>query len=493
MKTSWIRSLGVLQAFCLATLAGVLVLGIKLYHFETEDVWVPFWRYLGSLRLAVPPVLALIVSYLLLFIGGVSLGEVPRVTLAFFRNTFFQRRWIMGTVCAAGLVFMVAAAWHMRTSPPPAYARLAAQLLGGEGDDHKIVEERLKALREVDLGRAEQLEVVRRVFVERSDWNFGKKQPETTTPRIFVRTLETNLGDENWRRHPLRWHALAEAYSMWSQAAFGSSYREDDDDDWRTLRKKCLEYYRLVETSGDPRAIPLMRFSAIQNSGNACYYTQDYDLAVAFYTRVMKKNKNLSTAGNLIAVELLRGVSRVEEVISFGEEIREWALIEGKALSEVSPYSSVLVGLGFAHCVKGEFALGRRYFREAFDIMPDELNGQSLAAAFILEGRPRQALAVLDSLKQPVIDAKTHLDVVPKLPAPAHYLFRALALPAEDVRGRGLCLLAYLGRPTPQAALESLDSATEKALRQEAMETARTSGGLEKDLLLISGFSRLFE
>lgn len=79
--------------------------------------------------------------------------------------------------------------------------------------------------------------------------------------------------------------------------------------------RKALDAYGNVLGSKDWRATSLMRFSAELNIGNIHLYAGQFDKAEKAYLNVMGKNRNLSTAGNLMALYLMTKPPRIDECV----------------------------------------------------------------------------------------------------------------------------------------------------------------------------------
>lgn len=492
MKRSWGSTLAQLQIASLFAWLATAITIIRIYHHQTSDTFVPFWKYISSIRIAIPPILLLFCSYALLFLGGVSISDAPKAVISFFRNRYFQQQGTMLATCIICLLFVVVTNAELSRRTPPEYSRLVDQLLGSESDDGKIVQQRIQALKTSNPDFADQLGLIHQTFEERRKWNFNHKSMETATPRILARALETNV-KPSWLEHPLRFHALGEVYSMWAQATKASPIRENTDTEWLRLRDRSLEYYGKVIASKSPLATELLKISALQNSGTLFLYSGDTNKAIEVYKTAFLQNKNLSTGGNLIAALLISTPPRVEEAKALGADLKEWALNNGKAVTETSPYSSVLVNLGFAYLMNGEFKEGRINLREAYELIPDSLNSLNLAAAFKLEKREDDAMIVLDSLKMPPLTPANHFESTPKHPSQPYCLIRALVSNIRGAQEQALYYLGYLGRPSSEVDIRSITETDLVTLRKESLARLKMSSGPEQSLLYIPAFRALLE
>ena len=222
-----------------------------------------------------------------------------------------------------------------------------------------------------------------------------------------MRSLETNYTDDkSWVNHPLRKLALAEAYSMWSQAEMSSPIRQKNNHLWESLLNECIILNNSVATSSGKNSHELMRFSAINNCGNAYYYTGNYKHAKKYYESALSLNKNLSSAGNLIAIYVILG--KLEMAINLSFDIRKWAYQNGKALTEPSQFSSILVNASYAFMIKGDFIQALDYLYEAYAMEPDDLNALNLALALILNGNMQDANTALQHFKYPSLNFTIH-------------------------------------------------------------------------------------
>jgi tetratricopeptide (TPR) repeat protein len=481
------------QIFSFAALTVLAVAAVLLYHHQTEDSFVPFGSYLLSLRLAVPPIIGLFSSYFLLFMGGVTLADAPRKVLQFLRNIFFQTEWMMILVSLVSLLLSGVVFAFTASSAPPAYTQLVNQLLGAESDDGFVIEQRIKSLKVAGNDFGDHIDLVYKVFKERKARNTDGAPADGTKPRILVRALDANQIDAAWKNHPLRWHALAEAYSMWAQAAQNPAITHSSQKEATGLREKALTMYQKVVSSNDWRATDLMRFSAEQNRGNIYLYTNNLSEAEKAYKSVLAKNRNLSTSGNLMALYLMSQPPRISECEQLGLATREWALIEGKAVTEGSPYSGVLSTLGFAKLIQQCPKEGTDYLLEAYDIVPDMLNTLNLAVSLILENRHKEALKILDMKKLPHLTAESQLDLSKKQDASTFYLIRGLALSREKLPDKIAHYLFYLERPTSSIDIQKIAVEGYQHILIEALAKLRASGGSDADFLLIPGFDKLFE
>jgi len=466
--TALLTSLAFLQILTMLATAAAIVSVVVLYRHRTDDYFVPFTEYLGSIRLAVPPILALFISYGLVFIAGIKLSDAPKFIIDYLRNRFFQSRRQMAAVSAALLAVTGAINAYTATHIPPSYEQMVRVLLGGEQDRFQLIRKQIAEVAKKDPALASRLEPVVSVFEHRSKQNFQSAEPNTTVPRILVRALEANVSDPEWGKHPLRKHALAEAYSMWAQASQASPFRDSADTQWKTLVERCLDLNDEVAQSTSPFATPLMRFSALHNSGNVLFYTGDYGAARRRYEIAMRANKNLSSGGNLIAAYVL--LNQLDRATALGEELTEWSIAEGKALTEGSSMSSVLVNTAFAHLIKGEHEQAVNLMATAFDLENDDINTLNFAAALLLDGKRERSLKVLTHIKLPDLDVAVQKQRVTENYNTCYYLVKGLA---QDGAADAPTVAAYFYTYMKRAREAS----------QLAAETPESLGTLRKAVL----------
>lgn len=475
MKTIYTKhwAFTTLQLLSILSACLTIVCLIALYHHQTADCFVPFWKYLASVRIAFPPILLLFTSYVLVFIGGISIGDAPKVVIRYLRNQFFQNNTQMSITTVILLIVFVCITLYILLNPPPRYVVFVQSLLGSEADRHTLAQNNLKLISEKNKKLGNRLSTVSKVFIERSRRNFYHADLDTTTPRIFVRALSAKSSDESWKDHPLRKLALAEAYSMWAQAAFSSEIKASSDKYWKKWLAKCIQLNRDIIESDHQLMTPLIKYSAMHNTGNAHLYVNKLEEARKCYEKAMKMNRNLATAGNLIAVNVLQG--RLDDAVLVGAQTKDWALDSGKALTETSQYSSILVNTAFAFMIKSQFDKSTEYLREAYDLEPDNLNAQNLAVSFLLQGDLGSSNKVLDKLKEPELNLDAQAGKVRTEYDLCYYFVKGLVVPQTDYARVAAYLYTYLKQPRTVSQLKSESDDTVRLLKR------RVLSALEKD------------
>ncbi|MBV8189340.1 MAG: tetratricopeptide repeat protein [Alphaproteobacteria bacterium] len=460
--------LGLLQLSTLIAFAIVTVTSILLLHHETEDYFTPLSSYLASIKLAIPPAAIFLGTYVIAFVTGVALADVPRTVISFARNRFFQSWRMMIATLVISSAFVVYCAWTLLRSTPPAYEKMANLLLGGSSDDLTIVRDKIASIRVADPEFAARLTKVVEVFAERNAVNAGKRTLSGERARILVRALEAD-SEGDWGRHPLRLHALAEAYSMFGQSA-------QQNAGFVTLPAmegitspfaKAIDLYKQVSTSTSPLATDALRMSALMNSGNAYYYKHDYGGALETWRTAISfsGHPNLSPWSNVIAALVL--LDRPQEAIKEGEAARVWAEQSGKALIETYPYAGVLEATAFAKMQLGDSDGALADMATANALRDDALTQQNFALALIVSKRYEDAQEVLRKIAPP-LDAQAIPDS--KI-ARCVYLIWALATPNGSPSVRAANFAAFLGE---HRSAQELSSTTSEGLRQLMRQVADT-------------------
>lgn len=478
-----------LQLLAIASVIVSITALILLFHHQTDDYSVPFLKYLASIRLAVPPIIALFVSYILVFVSGIKIGDAPRVVISYLRNSFFQSPRAMLIVMLCLFTMSLSIFWYTSVVTPPSYARLIAVLLGGEQDRQVLVKNELKLLEEKNPDLARKFRLAVDVFQERSKRNFNHGNLNTTTPRLFVRALDTNISDKEWAEHPLRKLALAESYSMWAQAALSSPLQKNADPHWREWLQKCLELNEEVANSSSRYATPLMQYSAINNSGNALLYTGDLKGAEQYYKTVLNLNRNLSSAGNLIAVYIYLG--ELDSAIEFAKEIREWGMNTGKALTETSAFSAVLGNSAFAYLMRDEYENASQLFIEAYDLEPDNMNKLNLALSLILEGDRKRALYVLSQFKYPDLELADQSKRVMEEYDTCYYFVRALVIEKTKYPLIAANFYTYLKQARTSNQLLKENAITNNELRLTTLNALQNDPTPCRDFYMVPAVRRL--
>lgn len=453
------------QLATLLSLGAFLLSAILLHRHFTDDALSNTWDYLLSVKVAVPPLAALMVTYAVAFLTGNSIADAPKAILRWIRNIALQKVSWMATIIVICMVVSSATYFFVWRNSPPSYVQMVSVLLGGENDDQKVVLDAIKHLKDRNLDLADRVDIARQVFEERRKWNHDNKPPIAAYPRAWVRALEVSTPGY-WKDHPLRWHALAEAHSMLAQALSSTKMSFGTQQLVRESRARAKELYELVIGTNDPRATDLMKASARQNIANIAFYSGDMDTALRGYETVLKDHRSVSTEANRIAALIL--TQRFDEAVVVGNEAHIWAQTSGKTLTELRDYVSLLTNIGFLHLVRNYPQEAVDLMKEAFELIPDTMARQNLALALALSGMSDDADEVLatDS-ESPQVNAATQLSIVSKYPtASCSYLIRALGKLKKQPVGSAVNanLAAYLAIPASMSTLSYPNDWRQKAL-----------------------------
>jgi tetratricopeptide (TPR) repeat protein len=435
-----------------------------MLHHETEDYFIPLPSYLASIKVAVPPAAIFLATYVFAFLTGAALTDAPRAVISFARNRFFQSPVMMVTAVVLSSIFLGYCSWVLAKSTPPAYEKIVALLLGGSSDSLTIVRDRITSIRATDPELAARLTKVVEVFSERNAVNAGQKSLSGERARIFVRALEADA-EGDWGEHPLRAHALAEAYSMFGQsvAQSASLVSSTAAQEIRTPFKRAIDLYNRVASSGSPLAPTALHISALVNIGNANYYMKDYAGALAAWRNATSvgEHPNLSPWSNVVAALVM--LDRPKEAIDEGERARTWAESSGRALVETYPYAGVLENMAFAKMQIEDYAGALSDIATANAFREDELTRQNLALALIIAKRFADAQQILRKIGPPLDVRSTPDDKV----ARCVYFIWALALHDSEPPIRAANMAAFLGeRHSPEELSGTTTDGLEQLLRK---------------------------
>lgn len=426
---TWLASLQLLS-FVVTVL--LMVCAVLLYRHFSSSALAPAWTYLASVKLAVPPVAILTVSYFYAFLTGAPVTEAPRTLWNWLRNNALQSQPLMTIYCAVCLCASAMILAYIHATSPPVYERLVAQLLGGSNDDHAVISDQIKALKDTNPSLMAHIENVKQVFEERRKWNHDNKPPNATLPRIFIRTLDANIEDDpEWKDHPLRWFASAEAHSMLAQALGVGSSTTATMHVLALSRETALTLYdRVASDFSNPLVTKLMLTSARQNQGNVLYYSGKFKEALALYTTLNEALRSTAVEANIVAS--LVQLRRFDEAIQTGTTAVGRSRSTGRALTEVRDYISLLTNIGFAQMIVQKNSDALEGMQEVHDLVPDSMAKQNLALANIADGKLEAALdALADDDTAPQLSSETQLDVVTKKGGGScAYLIRGVAITA---------------------------------------------------------------
>jgi tetratricopeptide (TPR) repeat protein len=398
--------LSLAQIASLLALLGIVVESALCVWHETDDYFSPWSEYLLSFKVALPPLALFAGTYVIAFVTGIPVGDVPKSILSFLRNRFFQTyRWMGSLTLVFAIFTLYTASLLFRTAP--SYETFIEELMGGEQDDLAAAHKTLKVILDRNPRFAAELQLATDVFGERSDVNTGRKSLSVERARIFIRALETSA-DESWRDNPLRWHALAEANLLYAQSVERSLPLATSGDSLELAKlvkqhgEAAINLYTRVSLATGPLAPLLLRRSAKNNIGNAYYYLQNYPLAVREWAEANSskyEGPNTSSWANLIAGYVLIG--RPLDAIREGTAAKNWAEENGKAVTEAPNYAGIVGNMGYAKIQLGKIDEGLADLVTANAAVEDNLSLQDLAMGYALAERSSEAQSILRKIRPP--------------------------------------------------------------------------------------------
>jgi tetratricopeptide (TPR) repeat protein len=450
--------LGLIQITTLVALIG-LVLSLAIYlHHETDDYFIPIETYLQSLKIALPPAVIFGTTYIIAFVTGTPISDTPKAVLGFVRNRFLQSYLMMWVTIAFVIAFGAYTAWTIAWRTPPAYESFVSLLLSGSSDNLALARDRVMTIRKDNPKLATNFMKVIEVFSERAAVNAGTRTLSGDRARTFVRSLEADAAGP-WGEHPLRHHALAEAYLLFGQGvdrasgAAGSALIPKAASPYR----RAIELYQTVAADRGPFASKGLRLSALNNVGNAYYYLGDSERALAAWRQTNSADAgqpNLSSWGNIVAALVI--LDRPKEAIDEGDRARAWAELTGKALVETYPFAGILGNTGFARMQVGDYVGALGDFATAHAFREDDLTRQNLALALIVVDRPADAQRVLRQIIPPLGPGEGTLAIKEGKVAACVYLIWALAMPDSPIATRAANFSAFLGEKNSSQQLSSM-------------------------------------
>jgi tetratricopeptide (TPR) repeat protein len=461
--------LGIVQLITLTLMLASLIAAVLWLHHQTADYFIPLPSYLQSIKVALPPAAIFVATYAIAFLGGIAIGDVPKTALSFARNRFFQSFGMMSAASAVMLALCAYSIYALVFTTAPAYEKFVRLLMNGSSDNLQLAKENIEAFRATNPDLATKFGKVVEVFAERSSVNAGVKQLSGERARTFVRALEVT-GDDDWDRHPLRRHALAEAYLLFGQSfeqagRIASALAPGDRNPFQV----AIELYESVAAANEPLAPGILRSSALNNVGNAYYYLHDPQRALVAWRNAMRTGEgrnNLSSWGNIVAALILSG--KPEEAIDEGERARAWAEKTGRAFVDTYQYAGILGNTGFARLQLSKFDDALKDFAAAHAFREDDLTRQNLALALIVSGRHTDAQKVLRQIAPPV-DGAFASGANPKI-ASCVYLIWALALKDAPIADRAANLLSFLGERHSAEEMRAFDAVRMAQLQRRASE-----------------------
>ncbi|WP_340160072.1 tetratricopeptide repeat protein [uncultured Hoeflea sp.] len=463
-----------LQVLSFLSLLFLVMSLARFFHHQTDSIFVDYWDYLSSFRIAFPPLLILSFSYFVAFIGGKRVADIPSSVISFFRNRYLQSDSTM----IAGIIvtFLACGAILSRTefTAPPEYEKLVNAILAGEIDRSAEAKDLLQKVEERNPAFADHLNLVVQTFELRRQINLEAHVSDIVQSRLLIRAL-SNPSNVSWGNHPMRIHALAEAHSLMAQgvlqkgssnlvAGLGKLSPNELFDD-------AISLYEQVRTSNNHRlATPQLRASAANNIGNVHLYKGDHQEALDAYLEVVRSYpdyKSPGTLGNVIAALIL--LRRYDDAAVFGEEAKVWAEENGKAFQDTAHYVSILTNTGFAHLAAGNYSDATPLFEVSALIENDAVTKLNVALNYAMGGFKDQAESALRKISAPIGYKRPEFEksMVPDIRC--SYLVWALYDPFADSRDIAARLFVFLGeRRAPDELEVYADHLRLAALRQRA-------------------------
>lgn len=448
-----------LQVLSLAGFAALVVVLARIIHHQTDKTFMPFWDYVGSFQIAFPPIAIVAATYAVAFLAGKKMSDVPALTVSFLRNRFFQSRRMMSGFLLAVTASSAIVLWHTEITPPPAYERLVSAILASEIDRSEEAGRLMRSVAASNPAHADQLALVQRVFELRRQRNLEATNLNLVEARLLLRALNRTT-DDRWLAHPLRKHALAEAHSLLAEAMSdsGDAAQGFGELDPVTLFDQSVKLYLDVRDSSSMRlGTPELLASAQNNIGNVHFYKGDYRRALGEWGQVLTRYpeyKNIGTLGNMVAANIVLG--EYDAAIRLGQDAKNWAEENGKAITDTAHYVSVLVNTGFAYVANEDLEAALPLFEFAALIENDDNTKLNVAMILAMAGRSEKAERVLRTVSAPV----THRDVADEKRLSddkrCSYLWWALHSPETDPRDVAARLLVFLGERHSVSELQKL-------------------------------------
>ena len=454
--------LGLAQLTTVVLMVADLGAILTFAKWSTKSYFAPWQDYLASLEVMIPSALVMVVLAVIFLVTGVPANEVPHVVQRALRNRFLQSYLAMGPFIVVS-IFAIGCVVHIVASePPPRYSAFVNTILRGETDEYADARSALADITKVNPSVGVKFGAVLKVFEERTKRNTGHQVE--SNPSDLIRMLRTDAGGD-WEAHPLRRHALAEAYVL-------SANVLDDGDEGATILAglrydNAIELYKSVVETPSPLATDRMRASAFQNTGNIHLYRNRPDAAAAVFSTIIDDDnlRNTASWGNLIAALTL--AKKAKEAITMGVRARQWAQQEDRIDTETSQYMGILENTAHAYWARGQFSSAHNLLDEAILLRPkDPITRGNFAASFAFLGNREQASAHMRRVVEPArVDNAMDLAVLPDANV-CDFLMWAAILPRERVAARAANLSVFLREPVEESELQGF---TEREVAEMAM------------------------
>ena len=462
---------------------------LKFMKWSTQSYFAPWQDYLASLEVLMPPALVMVALAVVFLVTGVPAKEVPHVVQRALRDRFLQSYLAMGLFIVVSIVAIGYVVHVVASEPPPRYAAFVNTILRGETSGYADARSALADIAEVNPSVGAKFGAVLKVFEERTKRNTGDQVEGN--PSDLIRMLRTDA-ESDWEAHPLRWHALAEAYAL------GAQVLADGDEGATSLAgsryDNAIGLYESVVETPSPLATDRLRISACHNIGNIHLYRNRLDEAVTVFTMIIDDDnlRNSASWGNLIAALIL--ADNVEEAITMGVRAIQWAKQEDRIDTETFQYVGMLENTAHAYWATGQFSPAHVLLDEASRLRPDDpITRGNLAASFAFLGNREQASAHMQRVVEPAgVDDAMHLAVLPDATDAnvCDFLTWAAILPREHVAARAANLSVFLREPVEASVLQGV---TERGVVEMAMRALDSLKTVYKPCSSLGDISRFRE
>ncbi len=370
--------------------------------------------------------------------------------------------------------------WFTETTPPPKYEKLVAAILSGEVDESAQARKLLETVQNLNPTSADQYELVIEAFELRRQINLEARVSDIVHSRLLIRALSNPI-DTAWKEHPLRNHALAEAYSLLAQGVAQNRNRTLTSGlgvlEPNELFSRAYDLYATVRNGTDLRRItPQLRYSASNNIANIALYQGDYEKALSSYLSTIRdfpESKSPGILGNTIVAYIFLG--DYEKAIQFGEDARIWAEENGKALQDTTHYVSILTNTGFGYLANGQFDQSAELFEFSALVVDDNDTRLNIALSYSMGGNAKDAEASLRKVSEPISYNFTKKSTSMSAEKRCSYLIWALHDADADPRNIAASFYIFLGEHRAVSELEKYSNPEKLAALRE-----RVAGYLPK-------------
>lgn len=386
------------QCLTIALTGGALVLLLLFYRHATIHSLVPAHAFLATMIIqwaVLPSVGFAVLDFLYGVFTGRSVKAPPMKAIAYAERLLQSRRH-MAVICLVTGVIGLLAAWRMLATPPTFESRFLESALRGASDDYaqaRGLAAEATGIKSTDVseGYTQALNVLsRRCHIEYEGENLSQAEI-----RPLMLSLET-AQSRRWRKHPLRWYALGEAYSLYARQArhLVHEYQLTAEASIEYFAAKSSDCFDQVCNSRSRLASPEFKRTALREKGSMLCRIGKHEQALATW-RDANREKNVGAWGDVILG--LAQVNRPVEAIQEGQEAIKWARENAQDIKDPSSCSAIYVNTALAQWMVGEPDAALRNCLEAVVIQDDFLNRLNFAHALIRAKHHREAQQYLAS------------------------------------------------------------------------------------------------